>query len=295
MPLIEDRVSVSLKKILLATDFSEASEKASVYAMALAHRFGSTIQIAHVFDPSAVTSQEEAVLGIPAAKRLPTAQERLDSVTNEFAAAGIQAEAVLRQGHRPSIDLLNIAKADRADLIIAGTQSKTGLARLILGSTAESLIRNAPVPVLTIGPQTELSSRGPLVFRKIVYATDFSTESAKASFFALSFAQDSGANLYFCYVLGYQARNAGTKDFLDQGFERALNRMVPQSAYDWCNPECVVEHGDATEAILELAEAKQADLIVLGARTASFWLTHIAHGTSPDILAQAKCPVMTIC
>ncbi len=294
MLLIEDRVSVSLKKILLATDFSEASEKASAYAMALAQRFGSTVEIAHVFDPSVVTTQEAAVLGTPATKRLPAAQERLERVTHEFAAAGIQAKAVLRRGHRPYFDLLNIAKADGADLIIVGTQSKTGLAR-ILGSTAESLIRSAPVPVLTIGPQAELSSKGSLVFRNIVYATDFSTESAKASAFALSFAQDSGANLYFCYVLGYEAKNSCTKDFLDKGFERALNRMVPQSAYDWCNPECVVEHGDATEAILELAEAKQADLIVLGARTASFWLTHIAHGTSPDILAQAKCPVMTIC
>ncbi len=163
-----------------------------------------------------------------------------------------------------------------------------------MGSTAESLIRNAPVPVLTIGPQAELSFKGPLVFRNIVYATDFSTESAKASLLALSFAQDSGANLYFCYVLGYEAKNSATKTFLDKGFERALNRMVPQAAYDWCNPECVVEHGDATEASSS-REARQADLIVLGARTASFWLTHIDHGTSPDILAQAKSPVMTIC
>jgi nucleotide-binding universal stress UspA family protein len=57
----------------------------------------------------------------------------------------------------------------------------------------------------------------------------------------------------------------------------------------------VVEHGNAAESILELANRVHADLIVLGARNASFWLTHVEHGLTPDLLAEAKCPVMTVC
>jgi len=56
MPVIEERVSVSINKILLATDFSSASEKAACYARALARHFASAVEIAHVFDPSVVTS-----------------------------------------------------------------------------------------------------------------------------------------------------------------------------------------------------------------------------------------------
>jgi nucleotide-binding universal stress UspA family protein len=51
MPVLQERVSVSVETILLATDFSPASEKATAYAKALARRFSSTVEIAHVFDP----------------------------------------------------------------------------------------------------------------------------------------------------------------------------------------------------------------------------------------------------
>ena len=70
---------------------------------------------------------------------------------------------------------------------------------------------------------------------------------------------------------------------------RAANQFPRQWA------QAGVEHGDAAKAILELAERVEADLIVLGARKATFWLTHVVHGLTPDLLAQATCPVMTVC
>jgi len=82
---------------------------------------------------------------------------------------------------------------------------------------------------------------------------------------------------------------------LDSRFKAALKRMIPESSYEWCSPQTVVEHGEASKAILELAGRVKADLIVLGARNASFWLTHVEHGLTPDLLAEATCPVMTVC
>ncbi len=166
---------------------------------------------------------------------------------------------------------------------------------MILGSTAEEVIRNAECPVLTVGPNAKHPGDAPLVFQTIVYATDFSHEAAKAAVYALSFAQDSGAHLYFCYVFGLQVPTSWRREVLDGAFQTALKRMIPESSYDWCNPECVVEHGDAAQTILELADRVQADLIVLGARKTSFWLTHVERGLTPDLLAQATCPVMTMC
>jgi nucleotide-binding universal stress UspA family protein len=295
MPLIEERVSVSVEKILLATDFSSASEKATAYARALARRFSSTVEIAHVFDPSVVTSYEEAIVGLPVNERRRTANEDLERLRDDLSASGIKAQTTLQEGHRPSADLLKIAKDHEVDVIVAGTESKSGLERLILGSTAEQLIRNAECPVLTVGPNVKPPGDASLVFQTIVYATDFSAEAAKAAVYALSFAQDSGAHLYFCYVLGLQIDAIAKRDFVDGAFQSALKRMIPESSYDWCSPECVVGHGNAAKAILELAERVHADLIVLGARKASFWLTHIKRGVTPDLLAQATCPVMTVC
>jgi nucleotide-binding universal stress UspA family protein len=295
MPLIEDRVSVSVKKILFATDFSSASEKAAFYARALARRFSSTVEIAHVFDPSIVTSYEEAIMGLPVNEGRRIANENLKRSRDDFSAFGIDVRTTSPEEHQPSAGLLKIVKEHGIDLIVAGTHSKTGVERLILGSTAEQLIRNAECPMLTVGPNAKPPGDAPLVFQTIVYATDFSDEAAKAAVYALSFAQDSGAHLYFCYVLGLQTDTTAKREFLEGTFQSALKRMIPESSYDWCNPECVVEHGDAAKAILGLATKVQANLIVLGARKASFWLAYVERGLTPDLLAQAICPVMTVC
>jgi len=293
MPVLQ-RVTVSVKNILFATDFSPVSERAGSYAKALALNFRSNVEIAHVFDPSAVSSYLGAILGMPVKQRQQISKDSLGKLQQNFAASGIETHTSLPEGRRPHVALLKAAEQNDTDLIVAGTHSKSGLERLVLGSTAEDLIRSASCPVLTVGPHAKEPQRGPLVFRTIVYATDFSAEAAKAAVFALSFAQDSGAHLYFCYVSGSEPL-PGEKDTFDGPFKAALNRMIPESVYEWCTPETVVKHGAAAEAILELAERVNADLIVLGARNASFWLKHVEHGLTPDLLAEATCPVMTVC
>ena len=241
-----------------------ASDKAASYARALAHHFSSTVEIAHIFDPSVVASHEEAIIGLPIMERRRISNENLERLRNDFSASGIDVTTVSPEGHRPFTGILKVAKEQEIDLIVAGTQSKSGMERLILGSTAEHLIRNAECPVLTVGPHAKPLGDAPLAFQTIVYATDFSAEAAKAAIYALSFAQDSGAHLYFCYVLGLRTDNPGKKEFLEGAFQTAMKRMVPDCSYDWCNPEFVVEHGDAAKAILDLAARVKADLIVLG-------------------------------
>lgn len=293
MPVLQ-RVSVSLRHILFATDFSAASDRACAYAKALALNFRSSVEIVHVFDPSVVTTYVEAILGVPAKDRQRVMSDSLEQVKKDFTASGIEAQSSLPEGRRPHATVLKLAKEHETDLIVAGTHSRWGMERLVIGSTAEELIRNAACPVLTVGPHAKDPPAGPLVFRTIVYATDFSAEASKAAVYALSFAQDSGAHLYFCYVAGAESTPKDRK-LMDVRFKADLKRMIPESSYEWCTPETVVEHGDAAEGILELAERVHADLIVLGARNASFWLTHIEHGLTPDLLAEATCPVMTIC
>jgi nucleotide-binding universal stress UspA family protein len=295
MPVLQ-RVSVSIKNILLASDLSSASHVAASYAKGLALNFRSAVEIAHVSDPSpsVVTSYMESILGLPVKEKQHVSNENLGRLQKDFADAGIEACTSLPQGHRPHVTLLNLAREHDSDLIVAGTHSKWGLERLIVGSTAEELIRQAACPVLTVGPHAKHPQDGPLVFRTIVYATDFSPEAAKAAVFALSFAQDSGARIYFCYVADSRTTPEERKS-LDAQFKAALKKMIPESTYEWCSPETVVEHGNAAEGILKLSDRVHADLIVLGARNASFWLTHIEHGLTPDLLAEATCPVMTVC
>src|SRR4051812_27824890 len=100
MPVLQ-RVSVSLKNILFATDFSSASERAASYAKALALNFRSSVEIAHVFDPSVVTSCVEAILGLPMNERQKISSECLDKVQQEFIDAGLNTTASLPEGKPP--------------------------------------------------------------------------------------------------------------------------------------------------------------------------------------------------
>ena len=78
-------------------------------------------------------------------------------------------------------------------------------------------------------------------------------------------------------------------------FESSLQNLVPQSAYNWCGRECVVQQGAAAPHILDLAKKIGADLIVLGAKRSASWLVPIANGVVGRVLLDADCPVMTIC
>ncbi len=183
--------SISVQRILLATDFSTASEKAALYARALAQRFSSLVELAHVFDPSRVATYEDAVLGLPVGERRQSSRDRLEQLRNQFVSS-VETRTVSLEGHQPISELLRVAKEQQIDLIVAGTASKQGVERLLLGSTAEQLIRNATCPVLTVGPYTASIGELPLAFQAVIYATDPTPRAAKAALFAVSFAEDSG-------------------------------------------------------------------------------------------------------
>src|ERR1017187_9473708 len=109
MPVLQ-RVSVSIKNILLASTLSAASDAAASYARGLALNFRSSVEIAHVFDPSVVTGYMESVLGLPIKERQHISNESLERLEKEFTAAGIEARTSLPEGHRPHVALLRLAR-----------------------------------------------------------------------------------------------------------------------------------------------------------------------------------------
>lgn len=294
MPVIGVRPVLNLERILFATDFSAAAHVAESYARALAQRFGSTVDVVHVFDPTAHDAEEQGILLPMNSLRRKIRQRRIAGIATNFADHGIPAETVLCEGYPPARELLQHLESSEADLVVMGTHCKPSVERFVAGSTAEELIRKANRPVLTVGPNTKTPAEGPLTFRNIVYATDFSTQAAKAAVFALSFAEDSGAHLYYCHVPG-PLDNAEDTEADDATFRAELQLLVPDCSYEWCNPQCVIEHGRAASGILELAKRVHADLIVLGPRKPTFSLTHLERGVTLQVLCETECPVLTVC
>jgi nucleotide-binding universal stress UspA family protein len=290
MTIIGDRIAVNLDTILFATDFSPGSETARLYVQALAGRYQSQVRLIHVVDLGKAFKGADAGLSIDNFRR--SGEESLTRLANELVSQKFRVETVLGEGVDLAAEILQAAQDRSIDLIVIGTRGHKGLARLVLGSTAEDLIHRAKCPILAIGPAAA-PPKQPFNFQRIVYATDFSPEAAKACVFASSFAQDFGSHLYLCHVLPEHPHAMNDQE-LNQRFISELEKLVPDVAREWCEPECVLEHGVAVDGILLLAHRVNADLIVLGTRRASHWYDTFKTGVAFQVISSSTCPVLTI-
>ncbi|WP_348268738.1 universal stress protein [Edaphobacter paludis] len=295
MAVIGDQVGLTVDRIVLATDFSPSSESATKYAKLLAKRFSSNLTLAHVVDLSMAARSEQAVVGYPIGDMRRASSENLERLLKDLTSDRIRATAQILEAHNPAAAIVGLAEQLKADLIVTGTHARHGLNKAILGSCAEGIFRHASCPVFTVGPKLKAPSAENIAFDRIVFATDFTSSAAEKAAVALAFAQDSMATIYLCHVLKDAGADISEMFELQVKFQSALKKMVPQSTLDWCTPECVVELGEVAPHILGLAKRVGADVIILGARRSSTWFAHLADGVVGHVLANAECPVMTIC
>jgi nucleotide-binding universal stress UspA family protein len=148
---------LAIERILVATDFTETSDRALDFGVELARKFGATITIVHAYQiPAMGFADGGYIAGAEVAAQLSTAgQNRLDSVVAGKKISGIPMQAVLREGVAWE-EVNAVAKEIDANLIVIGTHGRRGLARALLGSVAENVIRTSTTPVLVIhGPRDD--------------------------------------------------------------------------------------------------------------------------------------------
>jgi nucleotide-binding universal stress UspA family protein len=141
----KEKAMFPLHTILHPTDFSEPAECAFAFACSLARDHGARLVVLHVDRPPA---GHDAVL---AHRRPEDYEQPLWHLLCRFQAQdpSVEVEHRLAEGD-PAAEILRAAREESCDLIVMGTQGRTGLARLIMGSVAETVARQAPCPVLTV-------------------------------------------------------------------------------------------------------------------------------------------------
>jgi len=183
-----------------------------------------------------------------------------------------------------------------ADLVVMGTHGRSGLDRLLMGSVAEEVFRQAPCPVMTIGPKVMAQAPLEADFKHIVVATNFNPESLAVKY-ALSLAQEFQALLTVVNMLPAAAQTPRDFGEIVESRTKVLRAIVEPEADLWCTPEYLVRFGPTAEGILEVAAEKRADLIVLGAHSAGGHLgaaTHAVAATAHSVVSRAHCPVLTV-
>jgi nucleotide-binding universal stress UspA family protein len=145
---------LEIRKIVVPTDFSDAAKKALLYAVELATTQGSEIVLMHVAPLPVYDYPPSVGLGVLINPTLDkTVRDRLSKALEELRTKSIPekvaSRSVLRQGTAFQ-EILKEAADERADLIVIATRGRTGIKHLVLGSTAERVVREAPCPVLVV-------------------------------------------------------------------------------------------------------------------------------------------------
>lgn len=275
---------VSLKHILVATDFSDASKAAVMYALSLVRRYQAILYLAHVVRPDGAVDEAWRE-----GQRLTT-----DLLVSGHL-RGIEHKLLVGQGEIWE-GIAPLIRENSIDLLVVGTRGRTGLAKVLLGSVAERIFRRANCPVLTVGPKSPGPGTGDAGLRRILYATDFTPQSLHAFGHALSLAQHYQAQLILLHVVQELGADTNVQKgrALDDAKQR-LRDLVPADPGLSLEPEFVVGFGTPGTRILDVAAEKSPDLIVLG-------VTHppdAALGgrrwtTASEVIGQAVCPVLTV-
>jgi nucleotide-binding universal stress UspA family protein len=139
---------IALQRILVPHDFSETSEAAVRYAVALARNFGARIHLLHVGDQARLDLETEFPLGLEGAVE-DAVRERLLKIVGPAEQAELRPEFVVRAGV-PAAEIVRYASNYDIDLIVMGTHGRGPVSHMVMGSVAEKVVRTAPCPVLTV-------------------------------------------------------------------------------------------------------------------------------------------------
>lgn len=273
------------KHVLCAVDLGPSSGLVLEWAKLFARAFSARVDVLHAdwaelpryFTPS----QIEAIAEESEERRLTLREELAKTAGKIFSPDAGPAVSIV-EGH-PLAVLRERIKTQHPDLVVLGSHGRSGVARLMLGSVAENILRESPVPVLIArgGPTT------PSAVRRILCPVSFSESARRCLETSAALGTAFGAALEVLHAVeGSGLPPAQIHDRLCQ--------WVPEEARRQCQIEEIVRHGDAAEQIILQAREHEADLIVLGAahRRLLEWTT--LGTTAERVMRHSPCSVLVL-
>jgi nucleotide-binding universal stress UspA family protein len=302
---------VTINQILCPVDLSDNSRAALQQALALARWYEARVTALHVFKQVMVVDTAAAALGTgmyaPPVPLPEVDRATIERRVNEFVTATPGATGVtvhLCEGVNVREEILREAGEIGADLIVLGSHGHTGFKRLVLGSTAEDVLRHALVPVLIVPAHATVTPAEGVPFKRIVCAVDFDADTYRALRVAFDLAQESDAQLTLLHAVELPAVPAGadgvlfdleaTRQAAMQDARERLEKLVPDEARAYCTLHAEVVSGPAQHAILRLASDVGADLIIMGVRDRSAFDVAVFGSHAQAVVRAAQCPVLTV-
>ena len=290
-----------IKRLLLATDFSDCARRAEDYASALAASWRAELTVMTVVEFQPGLDREYAVNQLYLTDRMYEATAGLAEFKDKLHRRGIGVATRVGTG-LPSEEVIAAANAEDADLVIVGTRGKSGLAHVLLGSTAERVIRMAPCPVLAVPmPNAENQVGQGVALERILVPTDFSDCSWEAVRYARVVAGQAKASIELLHIM--EPASYGLDFTIESSDEREQRRKAAAKQFEALSSELAaagiaakasVYGGAPADAILKVAAQSQSDLIVMGTHGRR-GLSHMWAGSVTEaILRRGRIPVLAV-
>ena len=293
---------VSFRSVLVAIDFSEASLKAQRHAISIARHFHATFYMAHVVSSVGLNMAGADALEMATKVTHREMAELERNLVKNGELAGLSHDFIVRQGDIWE-ELETIIRAHRVEIIVIGTQGRHGIEKVVLGSVAEKIFREADQLVLTVVPHSK--PEAPLEstdeIRSFLFPTDFSDASLKALPHAISFCNHFGARLVLLHVAPPSRSTTpgsilGEQENARHELLARLQGFLPSNASLSAAPEFMVEFGNHGEQIVNTALSLKSDLIILGLDHSKHGraVSHLPRTTTYGVVCQAPCSVLTV-
>jgi len=291
---------INIQRVLCPTDLTSESDEALRYAVALASTYGAKLFLLYCKEGDSGANGKAGTAADHDAEPLFTASLAPHLGLNSFRDFDWQG-LVVKNVENIGEAIVSEAGKHQIDLIVMRSRRRPRAA-VLLGSTAETVCRTAPCPVLVTHPLEQEwvgLTTGEIDLHRVLVAHDLSSDSELALNYGLSLAQEYQAEVHLLHVLATAGREEPELAWSASGTGSAytfvaqkLQRAIPKEAFLWCNCVNGVRCGKASEEIVRYAEEKKIDLICIGA-SGNDWSVGKLFGSTVDrVLRQAPCPVL---
>lgn len=282
-----------IANILFPTDFSPCSQIALPYACMLANQHGATLHLINVVGQRPLVGP----LGVPYAEvehEDNGALRELDSLGKSPAIKALRHECSIHRGTVWEI-VCRLVDNWAVDLVVMATHGRTGVRQFVLGSVAEQVFRHVRCPVLTIGPGA--NKLGPALgrFSTILAATDLSPGSGKVLEYAHAFSiANKSILILFHAIPEHSELTEDHSTYLDVAVTASKKQLLEMVPTDVPRTDVCIKIGTPAESILQAAEDRNADLVVIGARRGVRLAAHNPWAVAHEVVCGASCPVLTV-
>jgi nucleotide-binding universal stress UspA family protein len=286
------------ERILLATDCSREAARAQEVAVFLAKTCRAKLDILTVLEAPPGMDTEFQVNQVYLEQLEKEAGRVVDRVVGEAGGCGVETRVSISRG-MPVQQINDTARTMKNDLIVMGTRGRTGLSHVLLGSTAEGVVRGAPCPVLTV--RSAAAAYQPIRVTRILVAVDFSDCSLEAMEYTVQAAGEFSASVTILHViepasygLDFTLSHAGDAKRTAEALEKRLGEYTALFKGQGIAAQHQLRSGAPGAVIPDVVRDVEADLVIMGTHGRRGFSHLVSGSVAEAVLRTVPCPVLTV-